>query len=178
MSRSPGIALRGITLVAALGFANACASTPPQEARTPTAPQSAPVAASRPASDSGRSNVAIAADIRAACGISESEAFFQYDSAMVRPEDRAILKKLATCFSTGPLKSREMRLVGRADARGDEEYNYLLGQRRADNVKSGIASSGLTEGRVATTSRGEEDARGNNEAGWAKDRRVDVMLGK
>jgi len=162
-----------------LGLANACASTPLQEARqaTPPPPAVAPALASRPTGDSGRSNVAIAADIRAACGLSDSEAFFPYDSATVRSEDRAILKKLADCFSTGPLKNREMRLVGRADPRGDEEYNYLLGQRRADNVKSGIASSGLVEGRVATTSRGEEDANGNNEAGWARDRRVDVMLG-
>lgn len=178
MSRSSRIAVKGVTLVSVLEFASACASTPLPEARQPTAPPPAvaPVLASRP-TGSGRSNVAIAADIRAACGISDSEAFFPYDSATVRPEDRAILKKLADCFSTGPLKNREMRLVGRADPRGDEEYNYLLGQRRADNVKSGIASSGLVEGRVATTSRGEEDANGNNEAGWAKDRRVDVMLG-
>jgi len=179
MSRSTRIAVKGLTLVTMLGLANACASTPLQEARQPTPPPPAvaPALASRPTGDSGRSNVAIAADIRAACGLSDSEAFFPYDSATVRSEDRAILKKLADCFSTGPLKNREMRLVGRADPRGDEEYNYLLGQRRADNVKSGIASSGLVEGRVATTSRGEEDANGNNEAGWARDRRVDVMLG-
>jgi peptidoglycan-associated lipoprotein len=122
--------------------------------------------------------VAISQEIRTACGISDSEAFFAYDSATVRVQDRTTLKKLADCFSKGPLRSQEMRLVGRADPRGDEEYNYLLGQRRADNVKSGIAASGLAESRVATTSRGEEDAHGGNEAGWAKDRRVDVMLGK
>jgi peptidoglycan-associated lipoprotein len=121
--------------------------------------------------------VSIAADIRNACGISEAEARFAYDSASVHPEDRAILKKLAECFTGGPLRGREMRLVGHADPRGDEEYNYLLGQRRADNVKSAIVESGMPTERVSTTSRGESEATGGDEAGWAKDRRVDVMLG-
>jgi len=179
MSRSITLAIEGLTFASVLGLANACASTPVTPAPQPTspAPTVAPLLPTPATGDTSRSNVAIAADIRAACGISDSEAFFPYDSAAVRAQDRAILKKLADCFSTGPLKNREMRLVGRADPRGDAEYNYLLGQRRADNVKYGIASSGLVESRVATTSRGEEDATGGNEASWAKDRRVDVMLG-
>ena len=179
MSRSIKFAINGLMFASLLGLTNACASAPIAEARQPmpsTAPPT-PVFSSPTLRDSVQSNIAIAADIREACGISESEAYFSYDSAAVRSEDRVILKKLADCFSTGPLKNREMRLVGRADPRGDPEYNYLLGQRRADNVKSGIASSGLGEGRVATTSRGEEDASGADETGWAKDRRVDVMLG-
>ena len=70
-----------------------------------------------------------------------------------------------------------MRLVGHADPRGDEEYNMVLGGRRADNVKSAIVQAGLHSSKIATTSRGEMDATGTDEAGWEKDRRVDVMLG-
>ncbi|HEX6271679.1 MAG TPA: OmpA family protein, partial [Polyangiaceae bacterium] len=114
---------------------------------------------------------------RSACGISEVEAFFAFDSANVRAQDRAILKKLADCFMTGPLKGREMRLVGHADPRGDEEYNHVLGQRRADSVKSAVVEAGLTATTIATTSRGEDDASGTEETGWSKDRRVDIVLG-
>lgn len=158
----------------------ACAGTPPQPvqsaepAATPTAP-----APEQPklADDTSRSNIAISEDIRKACGLSDAEAFFAYNSANVREQDKAILTKLATCFSSGPLKGRRMQLVGHADPRGDEEYNYLLGQRRADNVKSAIVSAGLPDSSVSTTSRGENDATGTDDAGWAKDRRVDVLLG-
>jgi peptidoglycan-associated lipoprotein len=124
-----------------------------------------------------QSNINISDEIRKACGITDTEAFFSYDSANVRPQDKAVLKKLADCFMTGPLKGRELRLVGHADPRGEEEYNMVLGGRRADNVKSAIADQGMTAGKIATTSRGKLDANGTDEASWAKDRRVDVVLG-
>jgi peptidoglycan-associated lipoprotein len=160
----------------------ACGSDPPPPAAAPTSPSPPPAAlAPAPAEKAGdvpsRSNINISEDIRKACGITDAEAFFAYDSANVRPQDTAILQKLATCFSTGPLKGRQMRLVGHADPRGDEEYNMSLGNRRADNVKSAIVNAGLAASQVATTSRGEMDATGTDEASWEKDRRVDVLLG-
>jgi peptidoglycan-associated lipoprotein len=159
----------------------ACGSDPKPVAQAPAPPPPAPTAAPAPPEKVGdvptRSNIAIADDIKKACGITDADAYFSYDSANVRPQDQAILQKLATCFSTGPLKGRTMRLVGHADPRGDEEYNMVLGGRRADNVKGAIAGAGLDSGKIATTSRGEMDATGTDEAGWEKDRRVDVMLG-
>lgn len=145
---------------------------PPPPATTPPAP---------PPEKTGdvptRSNISISEDIRKACGISEIDAYFAFDSANVRPQDKAVLHKLAACFATGPLKGHTMRLVGHADPRGDEEYNMVLGGRRADNVKAAISAAGLDASKIATTSRGEMDATGTDEAGWEKDRRVDVMLG-
>jgi peptidoglycan-associated lipoprotein len=161
----------------------ACGSDPPPPAAAPTAPAPPPAAPLDPAPPEkagdvpSRSNINISEDIRKACGITDAEAFFAYDSANIRPQDKAILQKLATCFSTGPLKGRQMRLVGHAAPRGDEEYNMSLGNRRADNVKSAIVGAGLNSAQVATTSRGEMDATGTDEASWEKDRRVDVLLG-
>jgi peptidoglycan-associated lipoprotein len=170
--------------VFALALLVACGSDPPPPAKTPPppAPAPAPVAAPAPAPEKpgdvpSRSNISISEDIKKACGISDAEAHFAYDSANVRPQDKAVLTKLATCFMTGPLKGRSMRLVGHADPRGDEEYNMVLGGRRGDNVKGAIAEAGMDASRMATTSRGEMDAVGTDEASWEKDRRVDVMLG-
>jgi peptidoglycan-associated lipoprotein len=53
----------------------------------------------------------------------------------------------------------------------------LLGERRAANVKTAISNEGLSSEKIATTSRGEMDASGTEESSWAKDRRVDVLLG-
>jgi len=161
-----------------------CASDPPPAPAAPTAtaaptpPPPAPKALEKPGDDPNKSNINISDEIRRLCGITDTEAFFAYDSANVRQQDRGVFKKLADCFSTGPLKGRELRLVGHADPRGDDEYNMVLGGRRADNVKSAITGQGLSAGKVATTSRGKLDATGTDEPSWAKDRRVDVVLGK
>ena len=161
----------------------ACGSdpTPPPAAPSgdtePAAVTPAPAPSEKPGDDPNQSDINISDEIRRACGISDAEAHFAFNSARVREADRAILKKLAVCFSTGPLKGREMRLVGHADPRGESEYNMVLGGRRADNVAAAISNEGLASDRIATTSRGEMDATGTDEASWAKDRRVDVMLG-
>jgi len=173
---------RALSLLA-LGSALACGSEPPPPAKTADAPPAPaattpPPANDKPDDDPRKGNINISDEIRKACGITDTEAFFAYDSANVRPQDRGVLKKLADCFSTGPLKGRELRLVGHADPRGEEEYNMVLGGRRADNVKGAIAHEGLSAAKIATTSRGKLDATGTDESSWAKDRRVDVVLGK
>lgn len=175
--------IEALLVLLSMAAVTACGSEPPPPVQAPTAapppPAPPPATAANPKPDDNptQSNINIADEIRRACGITDTEAFFAFDSAHVRDQDRVVLKKLADCFTSGPLKGRRMRLVGHADPRGDEEYNRVLGQRRADNVKGAIAGAGLDAGHMDTTSRGEDDATGTEEAGWAKDRRVDIMLG-
>ena len=132
----------------------------------------------KPDDDATRGNLNISDEIRKACGLTDAEAYFAFDSAHVRPQDESVLKKLATCFSTGALKDRQMVLVGHADPRGTADYNLALGGRRADNVKAVIGRYGLSASRIDTSTRGAMDATGTDEASWAKDRRVDVTLAK
>ena len=174
---------RALSLLA-LGMALGCGSDPPPPAKIPEAtpgpatPAPAPIANNpKPDDDASKGNINISDEIKKACGISDAEAFFAYDSANIREQDKAVLAKLATCFTTGPLKGREMRLVGHADNRGEDDYNMILGQKRADNVKGAIVSAGMTAAKALTTSRGELDATGSDEASWSKDRRVDIVLG-
>ena len=53
-----------------------------------------------------------------------------------------------------------------------------LGQSRADSVAKYIVGKGLDKAKTESTSRGAMDATGDNEPTWARDRRVDVMLGQ
>jgi len=131
----------------------------------------------KPGDDPSKSQINISEEIKKACGIADSDAYFAFDSANVRPQDEKILGQLATCFTSGPLAGREMRLVGHADPRGEPEYNMVLGGRRADNVKGFIVKKGMADDKIATTSRGEMDATGTDESSWSRDRRVDVVLG-
>ncbi|HEY8041723.1 MAG TPA: OmpA family protein [Polyangiaceae bacterium] len=123
------------------------------------------------------SAVRISDEIVKACGISAPDAYFAFDSANVRKDDAAVLDQVVTCFTSGPLKGRTLKLVGHADPRGGSDYNMTLGQSRADAVGGYMIGKGMDKGKTESTSRGAMDATGTDEPTWARDRRVDVMLG-
>jgi len=110
------------------------------------------------------------------CGISGEKAFFKTDSAELTSSDDATLDLLAKCLNTGPLKGREIVIVGRADPRGTEAHNKGLGERRAEAVRDYLVAHGVSASTVTPVSRGEQDAKGTNEDSWRFDRRVDVRL--
>lgn len=101
---------------------------------------------------------------------------FAYDEFALLPEDRAVLERVATCITSGPLKGRTLQLVGRADPRGTQEYNLGLGDRRANTVSTYLQRLGVATTQLATATRGDLDAKGTDEASWRTDRRVDIVL--
>jgi peptidoglycan-associated lipoprotein len=179
---------RKLCLVLAFAFATSLSvsgcsgtkqSTPaPFTPKNPIAQNSRPHAVVVPKDNIGSGIVVISQDIRVACGISENDSHFAFDSATVVAKDRKMLRMLADCFVTGPLKDRLMSLVGHADPRGTAEYNMVLAGKRADNVKEIVVAEAMLATKITTTSRGDMDATGSDEMSWANDRRVDVYLGK
>lgn len=166
-----------------------------QKAKAPVSPGQAPIGqtmtTSGPLPDKdGRSlgptvdtvGLSVSNAIAKACGIAaradgkQVAPSFEYDSAALAEEDRALLAQVAKCLTEGALKGRNVNLVGRADPRGEGEYNMTLGGSRADTVKRYMVDLGVGREHMLGTSRGEMDATGTNEAGWAHDRRVDVEL--
>jgi len=124
-------------------------------------------------------NLSISGDLASRCGIkpnTEVPPNFAYDQVELLPEDRAVLEQIATCLTSGPLKGHGLNLVGRADPRGTEEYNLGLGARRAQTVSDYLHKLGVTSPQLAETTRGDLEATGVDEAGWQKDRRVDLEL--
>jgi peptidoglycan-associated lipoprotein len=160
----------------------ACGGAPP----TPKTPDNAPPPAAAPTSrlpdkapDSPTASaVRISDEIVKACGINEPDAYFAFDSANIRAEDSKVLQQVIVCFTTGPLKGRTLKLVGHADPRGDSDYNMTLGQSRADSVAGYMRSKGMDKSKTESTSRGAMDATGSDDPSWARDRRVDLMLGQ
>lgn len=158
-------------------MASACGGSQQTPAASPaTQGASATADNPKPDDDATKGNVNVSEDVKKACGLSDDEAYFAFNSAAVTAKDKVVLKKLADCFETGPLKGRKMDLVGHCDPRGTDDYNMALGGRRADNVMKVIVSLGLSSSNVATSSRGKMDATGTDEASWAKDRKVDINI--
>jgi peptidoglycan-associated lipoprotein len=115
---------------------------------------------------------------RKACGIDDvNEApKFDFDQSKLSSNDRHVLDQVATCLTTGPLKGHTVSLVGRADPRGESEYNMNLGAERAMSAKGYLERLGVQQSRVQDTSRGALDATGHDAESWRLDRRVDIEL--
>jgi peptidoglycan-associated lipoprotein len=137
-------------------------------ATAPTAKQAQPT---KP-EDTSKAVVVVDPRIQEACHMPTPH--FDFDSSAVHVDPA--LDVLAACFTQGPMVGKELRLVGHADPRGDFEYNLSLGHRRAGNVANYLQTKGLKDDRIATSSRGEMDATGQDESGWEQDRRVDIVL--
>jgi peptidoglycan-associated lipoprotein len=122
--------------------------------------------------------ISLSEGLRKVCGIEDTGAApkFEFDSAVLSSTDRSGLDQLARCMTSGPLAGKSVSLVGRADPRGEAEYNMNLGATRATAVKHYLAALGVTGSRLDATSRGSLDAQGHDEATWAIDRRVDLDL--
>jgi outer membrane protein OmpA-like peptidoglycan-associated protein len=171
---SSSFAVAVVALLASTG----CASTPKPAAVAATGATGAaatPVTPKTVPNTDTASGVHIDDKIRKACGISDDDAYFAYDSANLGAGDRRVLGLVATCFERGPLAGQALRLVGHADPRGPEDYNVVLGMRRAQSVEGYLVRDGLDKAKVDTSSRGALDAQGSDESGWAKDRRVDML---
>jgi peptidoglycan-associated lipoprotein len=168
-----------LTPLLGLCFTVACSSTPTPKSASgfSSAPmaKSEQTAPAKPAEQTA--TVSIDDAILRACHIGNDEAYFAFDSAKLEGRDVSPLGSVAKCFTQGQLKGHSLKLVGRADPRGDDDYNLVLGQSRADRVGAALTRDGLDRTRMTSTSRGDLDAKGHDESGWTKDRRVDILLG-
>ena len=106
--------------------------------------------------------------------LSKRSVYFDLDSNAVKDEYRS----LVTAHSRYMADKRDsrIRIEGNCDERGSREYNLALGQRRAEAVKKVMTVLGVSDGRIETTSYGEEKpvALGHDEAAWAQNRRADI----
>ena len=159
-------------------LAAGCAHKPTVEPSTTQTVASRPPASATKAPSDRR--VGVSSDLERACKIVVGNVTdapkFDFDDSSLLPEDRAVLDQVARCVTSGPLKGRALRLTGRADNRGTEEYNFALGAHRANTVERYLAALGVAAPRLHETSRGELDAKGNDDAARRSDRRVDIDI--
>jgi peptidoglycan-associated lipoprotein len=99
--------------------------------------------------------------------------YFAYDSSDLDSRARSSLEASARCLQQ---RGATARVTGMTDPRGTEEYNLALGDRRARSVKQYLTNLGVDPSRLDVRSVGEEHAAGEDEHGWAQDRRAEIEM--
>ena len=102
--------------------------------------------------------------------------FFESDQTELSPQAIATLEKQAQWLQT--YNRYAFTIEGHADERGTREYNIALGARRAQAVRSFLASRGIDASRMRTISYGKERpvAVCNDISCWSQNRRAVTVL--
>lgn len=106
------------------------------------------------------------------------DAYFDLDSAEIRPDARTALQKTADFLKKYP--QAKVVIEGHCDERGSTEYNLALGDRRANAVKQYLVNLGVPAGNLNTVSYGKEKpfCMESSEACWQQNRRGHFVPGK
>ena len=103
--------------------------------------------------------------------------YFEFDKSDIRPEFAGVITGNAQFLAAHP--NVKLKLEGNTDERGTREYNIGLGERRAQAVRRALMLQGASENQLTTVSFGAERpaVEGDDEAAWAKNRRVELVYG-
>ncbi len=102
--------------------------------------------------------------------------FFESDSSDLTPTSTATLEKQAQWLNQ--YGSYKITVEGHADERGTREYNFALGQRRAQTTRDYLVSKGVAASRLSTKSWGKEKpvAVCDDISCWSQNRRAVTTL--
>jgi len=105
------------------------------------------------------------------------DAFFDYDSYQLRPDDQSKLQQAAQ-FLNQQKPGWKLVIEGHADERGSTEYNLALGDNRANSAKQALVQAGVSADRIQTMSFGKEKpfCTESTEACWQQNRRDHFRL--
>lgn len=110
-----------------------------------------------------------------------ADTLFEFDEADIRPGAETGLRTLAELIGK---TQGTVQLKGYTDAKGEDAYNLVLSERRADAVKRWLTANGVPSARLQATGFGETDPVAPNQKpdgkddadGRAKNRRVEAII--
>lgn len=100
---------------------------------------------------------------------------FDFDRYDIRQEDIPTLRKVASVLNRYHLR---VIIEGHCDERGTNEYNFVLGQKRANSAKQYLITLGVLSSKIDIISYGEEKplCTEQNEECWQKNRRAHFVF--
>jgi outer membrane protein OmpA-like peptidoglycan-associated protein len=104
------------------------------------------------------------------------DVLFETDQAALKPGADKTITNLTEFMAKYP--ERRVRVEGHTDARGSDEYNLQLSQRRANAVRDALMSRGVSSDRIMTSGLGEGYPVASNDtsAGMQQNRRVEIVI--
>jgi len=101
--------------------------------------------------------------------------YFSYDSFDVPASESGKIQIVADFLKSSP---NDVIIAGFTDDRGTEEYNRVLGERRALAVRDALIMQGISGQRLQTVSFGEElpAVPGSGESAYSKNRRAEFGI--
>jgi|GEM_PF-115135 peptidoglycan-associated lipoprotein len=101
--------------------------------------------------------------------------YFDFDQSSIRKDMIPHIEANATYMKSS---SESIVIEGNCDARGTNEYNLALGERRAINAKRHMVDLGVDSKRIRTVSYGEERPlfEGQDESSYQYNRRDDFVI--
>jgi peptidoglycan-associated lipoprotein len=99
--------------------------------------------------------------------------YFGFDEYTLGDAAKASLQKTYDCLQAN--KDRTVAVVGHTDRRGTVEYNISLSDDRSQAVITYLGRLGVDPARLRKVPKGASEAQGADEAGFAKDRRVEFV---
>ncbi len=108
--------------------------------------------------------------------IMQEDIYFEFDKAMLTPAAQDNLLRKAEWLREN--SDTTVTIEGHCDARGTNEYNLALGDRRAESAKAFLVDLGISASRLTTISYGEERPVCNqqNDECWTKNRRDNFVV--
>lgn len=111
------------------------------------------------------------------------DVLFDFDKSDIRPDARAVLERLAEALAALP--DVPVAIVGHTDAKGADDYNQALSERRAQSVRSWLAQRDIPASRLSASGKGEAQPVAPNTrpdgqddpAGRQRNRRVEFIIG-
>lgn len=102
--------------------------------------------------------------------------YYTFDSASLLEPAKAQLNENANWLRANP--NVTIQIEGHCDTRGTADYNYSLGQRRADVARDYLIQQGIAPQRLHTISYGADrpDDPGNSDLSHARNRRAQFLI--
>ena len=106
-----------------------------------------------------------------------AEVYFPFNSAALDHLDKGILDESARCLKKD--EALKVRIEGNADERGSSDYNYTLGEKRAEAARAYLGEKGVESSRVIIVSFGKDKpiCTGHEESCWQRNRRAKINPG-
>ena len=101
--------------------------------------------------------------------------YFDFDQSSIRKD---MVQNIVANANYMKSSSESIVIEGNCDARGTNEYNLALGERRAINAKKYMVDLGVNGSRIRTVSYGEERPlfEGSDESSYQYNRRDDFVI--